>query len=228
MIDSYRLRRTERSGQLLQRFNDCSLSRLAFQDEKDFTVHVKTNRLNYNVYGKSRKCDIEPMKEKRFPWNWWYAITRKGVIGEPFSLEKRSKTKWEFLSWVFTERNDIYLSLKRCFLLMISSLFKTVHFPSWKESSKPFERTLISRLVKNIDWPRNCSDFHPLDYFFWAKVQQNVHECRLCKYFPSIKELTNLSKPGMTALRTYIPSEKPWNNWYHFYVPSLKEKVETV
>ena len=67
MIDFYRLRRTERSGQLLQRFNDCSLSRLAFQDEKDFTVPVKNNRLNYNVYGKSRKCDIEPMKEKRFP-----------------------------------------------------------------------------------------------------------------------------------------------------------------
>lgn len=67
MIDFYRLRRTERSGQLLQRFNDCNLSGLAFQDEKDFTVQVKTNRLNYNVYAKSRKCDIEPMKEKRFP-----------------------------------------------------------------------------------------------------------------------------------------------------------------
>ena len=62
MNDSCRQRRTERSDQILQCFSDCSLSRLAFQDEKDFTVQVKTNRQNNHVYIKGRKYDVEPRK----------------------------------------------------------------------------------------------------------------------------------------------------------------------
>ena len=41
MNDSYRQRKTERSDQLFQSFNDCSLPWLAFQDEKHFTNQVK-------------------------------------------------------------------------------------------------------------------------------------------------------------------------------------------
>ena len=45
--DSYRQRRTERAGQLLQRFNDHSLLRLAFHAEEDFTVQVRTNHQHH-------------------------------------------------------------------------------------------------------------------------------------------------------------------------------------
>ena len=39
-------RRAERSGELLQRFSIHSLPRLIFQDEKDFSHQVPTNRQN--------------------------------------------------------------------------------------------------------------------------------------------------------------------------------------
>lgn len=122
------------------------------------------------------------------------------------------RTKWyiPFVEEVFFTNDFIFIQDSA--LSIVEGKFQTF----WKNTDF------------TLDWPRNCPDFHPLDYFFWAKVQQNVHECRHCKCFPSIKELTNLSKPGMTALRTYIPSEKPWNNSCHLYVLSLKEKVETV
>ena len=44
----------------MQRFNDCSLPRIPFQNEKDFTVQVKINRQNNRVYSKDWEYDVEP------------------------------------------------------------------------------------------------------------------------------------------------------------------------
>ena len=45
MDDSRCQRRTGKSSQVLQRFNGTSLPRLAFQDQKYFTVQVKTAKI---------------------------------------------------------------------------------------------------------------------------------------------------------------------------------------
>ena len=50
MTTGCRKRRLERSASLAKRFSEHSLRRLVFQDEKDFSLQVPTNRQNNRVY----------------------------------------------------------------------------------------------------------------------------------------------------------------------------------
>ena len=59
MNSACRKRRAERAGKLLQRFSIHSLPRLVFQDEKDFSLQVPTNRQNNQVYFNGPKTDVE-------------------------------------------------------------------------------------------------------------------------------------------------------------------------
>ena len=60
MNSACRKRRAERAGKLLQRFSIHSLPRLVFQDEKDFSLQVPTNRQNNRVYFNGPKKDVQP------------------------------------------------------------------------------------------------------------------------------------------------------------------------
>ena len=51
MNQDCRMRRAEWASNILTRFSVHSLAKLAFQDEKGFTVQVKTNKQNNLVYG---------------------------------------------------------------------------------------------------------------------------------------------------------------------------------
>ena len=53
------MRRAERAGKLLQRFCIHSLLRFVFQDEKDFSLQVPTNRQNNRVYFNGPKKDVQ-------------------------------------------------------------------------------------------------------------------------------------------------------------------------
>ena len=54
------MRRAERAGKLLQRFSIHSLPRLVFQDKKDFSLQVPTNRQNNRLYFNGPKKDVRP------------------------------------------------------------------------------------------------------------------------------------------------------------------------
>ena len=59
MSESTKVRRTERSGALAERFSETrSVEKCVWQDEKDFTLEVPINHQNSRVYGKSLKSDI--------------------------------------------------------------------------------------------------------------------------------------------------------------------------
>ena len=60
MNSACRKRRVERAGKLLQCFSIHSLPRLVFQDEKDFSLQVPTNRQNNRVYFNGPKKDVQP------------------------------------------------------------------------------------------------------------------------------------------------------------------------
>ena len=53
-------RRAERAGKLLQCFCIHSLPRFVFQDEKNFSLQVPTNRQNNRVYFNGPKKDVQP------------------------------------------------------------------------------------------------------------------------------------------------------------------------
>ena len=48
-------RRLERAQQLINRFPKRRVKNICFQDEKDFTVHVPTNRQNDRIYIRTAK-----------------------------------------------------------------------------------------------------------------------------------------------------------------------------
>ena len=54
-----RQKRVERAGKLLQCFSIHSLSPLVFQDEKDFSLQVRTNHQNNRVYFNGHKKDVQ-------------------------------------------------------------------------------------------------------------------------------------------------------------------------
>ena len=53
-------KRAERAGNLVKRFSIHFLPRLVFQDEKDFSLQVPTNRQNNRVYFNGPKKDVQP------------------------------------------------------------------------------------------------------------------------------------------------------------------------
>ena len=57
-----RQRRKEHASKLFNRFSIHSLPRLVFQDEKDFTLQVKSNRQNNRVYFDGHKKDVQPKR----------------------------------------------------------------------------------------------------------------------------------------------------------------------
>ena len=55
-----RLRRYDRSRDLLMRFNETHLKKFCFQDEKDFSLQIATNRKNNVVWSSKKKTEIAP------------------------------------------------------------------------------------------------------------------------------------------------------------------------
>ena len=60
MNSACRKRKAVRAGKLLQFFSSHSLPRLVFQNEKEFSLQVPTNRQNNRVYFIGPKKDVQP------------------------------------------------------------------------------------------------------------------------------------------------------------------------
>ena len=71
-------KRAERAGNLVKRFSIHFLPRLVFQDEKDFSLQVPTNRQNNRVYFNGPNKDVQPerlyAKETNFRKRLWYPL----------------------------------------------------------------------------------------------------------------------------------------------------------
>ena len=91
MNSASRKRRAERARKLLQRFSIHFLPRLVFQDEKNFSLQVPTNRQNNRVYFNGPKKDAQPERlyseGNKFSKKVmvFAVITWKGV-SQPFSI----------------------------------------------------------------------------------------------------------------------------------------------
>ena len=58
MNSACRKRTAKRAGKVVQRFSIHSLPRLVFQNKKDFSLQVPTNRQNNQVYFNGLKKDV--------------------------------------------------------------------------------------------------------------------------------------------------------------------------
>lgn len=188
LTEGCRKRRAERAKKLSRRFTIHSLPRLVFQDEKDFTLQVKTNRQNNRVYDSGSKKDVDP--KRLFSEKNKQSV--KVMVSAIFSWKGVSEHQIKVNS-------DSYLvNLRDELIPAAESLYPNDDF-TFVQDSAPSHRAnkiqsflkekLKSRFVKNTDWPPSSPDCNPLDYYFWDRVQEKVFEDRHCNPFTSTEEL---------------------------------------
>ena len=194
MTAGCRQRRTTRAGNLCKRFTKHHLPRLAFQDEKDFSLQVKANRRNNRVYGRGLKRDIAPSRlfheGNKFTKKVMVSavVTWKGVSPPFFVAEKNIKVN-----------GVAYLKhLKEELIPFIESLYPRNDFIYIQDSAPSHRKGAVQeflrqrlkrRFVKNTEWPPSSPDCNPLDYHFWNRVQEKVYEGRHCNPFENEEEL---------------------------------------
>ena len=114
-----RKRRVDQVKKLTGRFSEHSLPRLAFQDEKDFSLQVPTNRQNNRVYSRGLKRDIAP--ERLFHEGNKFSkkimvsaiMTWKGMIGPFFVADKNMKVNSH--SYLLHLKDDLIPAIKRLY-----------------------------------------------------------------------------------------------------------------
>ena len=187
-------RRAERAGKLLQCFCIHSLPQFVFQDEKDFSLQVPTNRQNNQVYFNGLKKFVQPerlySKGNKFSKKVMVSavITWKGV-SQPFFIGGNG-IKVNGASYLKHLRDDL--------IPAVEAMYPNKDF-TFVQDSAPSHRAnqvqnflkqkLKSRFVKNTDWPPKSPDCNPLDYYFWDRVQEKVYDGRYCYPFATIDEL---------------------------------------
>jgi transposase len=194
MNSGCRERRVERSINLLNRFSPHSLPRLAFQDEKDFTLQVPTNRQNNRVYSRGLKRDIQPERlfheGNKFMRKIMVSaiMTWKGMIGPFFVADKDIKVN--SVSYLKHLKNDLIPALETLYPRN-DFIFVQDSAPSHRAKIVQtfLKEKLKSRYVKNTEWPPSSPDVNPLDYFFWNELKEMVYKGRHCNPFADEEEL---------------------------------------
>lgn len=194
MNEGCRMRRALRASNLLSRFSVHSLPRLAFQDEKDFTIQVKTNRQNNRVYGRGLKKNIDP----RRLYNESNKFTVKVMVSAVITWKGVSPPFFVGQAGLKVDSHRYLAHLQNDLMPAIEKMYPNKDF-TFVQDSAPSHRAKIvqsylkeklnSRFVKNTDWPPSSPDCNSLDYFFWNEVQQKVYRGRHCNPFSNKEEL---------------------------------------
>ena len=171
MDSAYRKRRVERAEKLPQRFYIHSLPRLVFQDKKDFSLQVPTNRESNRVYFNCPKEDVQLERlyseVNKFSKNVmvFAVITWKGV-SQPFFIGGNG-IKVSRVSHLKHLRDDLIPAVEAMYPKKnFTFLQDSVPSHCVNQVQNFLKQKLESRFVKNIDWLLKSPDYNPLDYYF--------------------------------------------------------------
>ena len=192
MNPAYCKRRAEHAEKLLQWFSIHSLSQLVFQDEKDFSLQVPTNRQNNRVYFNGPKKDVQPERlyseGNKFSKKVMVSavITWKGV-SQPFLIGGNG-IKVNRASYLKHLRDDLIPAVEAMYL-NTDFTFMQDSGPSHcaNQVQNFLKQKLKSRFFKNTDWPSKLPDYNPLDYYFWDRIQEKVYDGCYCYPFATIE-----------------------------------------
>ena len=193
MNSASRKKIAEHAGMLLQRFSINSSPRLLFQDEKDFSLQVSTNRKNHRVNFNGPKKDVQPERL----YSKGNKFSKKVMVSAVIT--------WKLVSQTLSiGGNEIkvneasYLQLLRDDLIpTVEAMYPNKDFTFVQDSAPShcanqvrnfLKEKLKSRFVKNTNWPLKLPDCNPLDYYFWDRVQEKVYDGRYCYLFATIDE----------------------------------------
>ena len=174
-------RKVTRSRMLLEDYNTEDLKRMCFQDEKDFSLQIPTNRQNDRLYITGLKRDVNP--ERLFHRSNTFSlklmvscvISHNG-ISRPFFVNPQL-TKVNADLYVQHLEDDL---LPECYRLYPDGNFIFVQdgAPSHraKKTQNFLRRELGDNFVDKLHWPPYSPDCSPLDYYFWNELQNKVFE----------------------------------------------------
>jgi hypothetical protein len=192
-----RNRRAERCRFLYRCYKNDDVKYMCFQDEKDFTLEVPSNRQNNRVNSLGRKMDIEPQRlyheQSRFSLKLMVSccVSWNGKTEIFFVNPQQTKVTSE----VFVEHLEQEL-LPACEVLFPHGDYILVLDGATSHSAKrtqDYLRTYAPRFVSAEKWPPTSPDLNPMDYYVWDALQEKVYEGRRDP-FTSLDELQTMIK----------------------------------
>ena len=168
-----RKRRFDRSRDLIIRFNETHLKKFCFQDEKDFSLQIATNRKNNVVWSTSKKTEIAPERlfhernrqSKKVMVS--AAISWNGVTPPFFVSDSDINIKLTGLRYLAHLKGELMPAIRRM-QRTNTMIFLQDSAPSHRAKTVQAFLSEIpkDRFVKSTEWPPNSPDLNPLDYFF--------------------------------------------------------------
>ena len=177
-------RRLTRALNLYTRYSNDRIKLLAWQDEADLTLQVRTNIQNNRIFIRGRKNDVNPdrlyhpgnkMSKKLmvsclFSWNGmskpFFINPQESKVNGKCFTKHLEKDLLPALNQLYPAGNGIYVqdgaSSHTCSL--------TQNFLKEKLGRHGF--------VNNKQWPPKSPDLNPLDYHFWDALKEKVYEGR--------------------------------------------------
>ena len=174
--------RAKRAGKLLQRFSIHSLPRLVFQDEKNFSFEVPTNRQNNRVYFNGSKKDVQPerlySKGNKFSKKvmvstviTWKGVSQSFFIGGNGTKVNRAADLKHLHDNLFPAVEAMYPNKDVTLAQHSAPSHRTNQVQNYLKQKLQKQK---SRFIKNTDWAPKVPDRNSLDYYFWDCVQEKV------------------------------------------------------
>lgn len=187
-----RNRRLQRCRYLYKNYSSNDVKYMCYQDEKDFTLEVPTNRQNDRVNSATRKSNILPERlyhqMSRFSKKLMVSccVSWNGKTGLFFVNPQETKvTADSFIQHLEREL------LPACEVLYPLGDYILVIDGATSHSAKKTQQylqTYAPRFLPANRWPPTSPDLNPLDYYVWDALQEKVYEGRT-EPFGSLDEL---------------------------------------
>jgi transposase len=192
-------RRLERANHLLKRFPKWRTKKLCFQDEKDFTLQVPTNRQNNRIYISGTKKQVDkrrlfrPANKQSLKVMVSCVISYNGV-SKPFFMDpQRTKVTGEYYT-----RHLVRDLLPECHRLYPNNDFIYMQDGATSHTSNlcqnKLKELLGRRFINKVEWPPKSPDLNPLDYHFWNSIVKLVYENRRSQPFDNFAQLNRRIK----------------------------------
>lgn len=185
MPEGTRQRRLARAAALLTRFPRLGkVKRITFQDEKDFTLQICTNRQNNRVYSQGKKGEIAP--ERLF-----HRQNKQSVkLMVSACISWNGVTPPFFIDPAKAKVNAVYYRnhLRRQLLPACNRLYPEGDFIFMQDGATSHTANICQsfllenlgrgRFISKTEWPPCSPECNLMDFYFWDAVAAKVYEGR--------------------------------------------------
>ena len=172
ITDATRLKRLERSQQLLRRFTAAKSKCIFFTDEKLFYISPPANSQNNRVWNAGRKRDISSKRllTERAKFSQSVMVSAGvcyGGKGELHFIDEKTKINADYYV-----NNLLPMLIEDCNQLLPNGCtFQQDGAPAHSSRlAQQFLEQNIADFIRKDEWPPNSPDLNPLDFHVWGAM----------------------------------------------------------